>query len=271
MRCLRQQKLFCCLAIGISLLFHVSVKAQRVVNPDDPYESFNRSVFNFNDGLDRAVLKPTANLYQKIVPKPLVKGIHNFFNNLGNITTVCDDILQGNFYQATSDTWRLGINSTLGIGGFFDVATPMGLEKNYEDFGLTLAQWGYTKSNFLVVPFFGPSTVRDVISWPVDYYAFSVYPYIYPKTTRYGIYAVSVVDSRVQLLQYQNLLAEVAVDKYAFMRSAYLQRRAYQIARNKELGNPYLEKNMDGGTEGGAVARAENTIAKVNTNVVIKP
>ena len=209
----------------------------------DPYESFNRIMYHFNDFLDNAILKPVATFYNKVMPKPLNKGIKNFFSNIDNVPTVVNDVLQGNLYQGVSDSWRLVINSTIGIVGFFDVAVNMGLEPNTEDFGLTLAQWGYTSSNYLVLPFFGPSTPRDTVGLPVDYYFFSVYPHIRPPSARYGIYGLGVVARRADLLSFENVMEQASIDKYAFLRDAYLQRRAYLIQRNKELGNPYLEKN----------------------------
>lgn len=215
---------------------------QPVSNPD-PYEKFNRVMFVFNDNLDKLFLKPIATLYNKIVPKPLVKGISNIFSNIDTIPTVINDGLQGNFYQATSDAWRLGINSTIGILGFFDPATSMGLEHNSEDFGLTLAQWGYKNSNYLVLPFFGPSTPRDGVGLPVDYYLFSIYPYINPVSQRYELYSLGIVSRRADLLHFQGVMEQASLDKYVFLRDAYMQRRNYLIQRNKELGDPYLEKN----------------------------
>lgn len=199
------------------------------VQTADPLEGFNRAMFTFNDKLDTFVLKPVATLYNKIMPKPLNQGIHNFFNNLGEVPTIANDILQFNFYQMANDLWRLGINTTVGIGGLFDIASRMQLDYYANDFGLTLAKWGWRKSTYLVLPFFGPNTLRDGIEIPVDYYAFSVYPYIEPTSTRYAIYGLGVVDRRAQLLQFQSVLEEAAIDKYIFIRNAYMQRRAYQI------------------------------------------
>jgi phospholipid-binding lipoprotein MlaA len=157
-------------------------------NPADPYEKFNRVMYNFNQGFDILVLKPLSTLYVKIVPKPLAKGFGNFFNNIDNVPTVINDVLQGNIYQATSDSWRLVINTSVGVLGFFDVASTIGLEPNSQDLGLTLARWGYKNSNYLVIPFLGPSTVRDAFAWPVNYEFFTIYPYIYPVRTRYALY-----------------------------------------------------------------------------------
>lgn len=215
------------------------------VNPDDPYEPFNRVMFGFNDRLDRFIIKPVATLYSKIVPKPVTKGISNFFSNLDNVPTVANDVLQGNFYQASSDAWRLTVNTTVGIGGFFDVASHMGLEPNYEDLGLTLAQWGFKKSNYLVIPFLGSSTVRDAMAWPVNYEFLTVYPYITPVRARYQVYALSLVSKRSDYLHYNEVLRQAALDKYAFTRNAYMQRRAYLIERNKQLNDPYLDKNIE--------------------------
>lgn len=220
------------------------VNAERKFNPKDPYEPFNRVMFNFNEQLDRFILKPLATLYTKIIPKPVAKGISNMFTNLDTVPTVANDIFQTNFYQATSDAWRLVINSTVGLLGFFDVAANIGLEPNdTEDFGLTFAQWGWKNSNYLVLPFFGPSTPRDTLGLPVNYFYLTVYPYIYPINIRYRIYALGIVSRRADLLHFQNVLQQAAVDKYVFIRDAYMQRRAYLIQRNTELGDPYLEKN----------------------------
>ncbi len=243
----RFRKTILALVTAVSLSFTAATLADstRVVNPKDPYEDFNRVMYRFNDFLDRAILKPMATFYSKVVPKPLVKGVANFYQNINTIPTVFNDVLQFNFYQATSDAWRLGLNSTVGILGFFDVATELGLEPNTEDFGLTLAQWGYKNSNYLVLPFFGPSTPRDAVGLPVDYYLFSIYPHIYPTRQRYELYGLGIISRRADLLSFQNVMQQAALDKYVFIRDAYMQRRAYLIQRNTELGDPYLEKNSE--------------------------
>lgn len=209
----------------------------------DPLEPINRVTYKFNDTVDHLVLKPLATLYNKIMPKPLVTGFNNFYSNLDMVPTVLNDLLQFNFYQATSDAWRLGINSTVGIGGFFDVATRIGLEPNSEDFGLTLARWGYTDSIYLVVPFIGPCTVRDTAGFFVNYYYLSVYPYVQPPKYQWGLYLWGALVRRADLLQYEDFMQEAAIDKYVFMRDAYFQHRNYLIERNKQLGDPYLNKN----------------------------
>lgn len=211
-------------------------------NPEDPYEPFNRVMFTFNDWVDKLVLKPVATVYNAVFPKPVTKCFSNFYSNIDNVPTIINDVLQFNFYQATSDTWRLLINSTVGILGLFDVATHIGLEPNSEDFGLTLARWGYEKSNYLVLPFLGPQTVRDAISWPINYQYMTIYPAINPISARYQLYTAGIVVRRAELLRYQDVFQQATLDKYVFMRNAYMQRRAYLIERNKQLGDPYLNK-----------------------------
>jgi len=215
--------------------------------PVDPYEPFNRVMFRFNDTVDKVLLKPLATLYLAIVPKPAVTGIRNFFSNVDTLPTIPNDILQGNFYQGIRDTWRLLINTTVGLLGFFDPATHIGLGPNKEDFGLTLAQWGYHHSGYLVIPFLGPTTTRDLIGFPIDYYFFSIYPHINPTRTRYELYGLGVLSRRAELLSYENVMEQAAIDRYVFMRDAWMQRRAWLINRNKELGNPYIDKSDDAG------------------------
>lgn len=228
----------------ITLLFVRNVFAENAFSSNkDPYETFNRPMFAINDWLDRWILKPIAVLYTKITPKPLAKGISNAYNNIDTVPTILNDILQANFYQAINDSWRLGINTTIGIAGLFDVAAAIGLEpNNKQDFGLTLAQWGWVNSNYLVLPILGPGTVRDQLSIYPNYYL-TIYPYIEPDIVEYGVLAGSFIVRRAEILRYQNVFEQAALDKYTFVRDAYLQRRAYLIERNKQLGNPYLEKN----------------------------
>ncbi|MFN3235400.1 MAG: VacJ family lipoprotein [Gammaproteobacteria bacterium] len=239
------------LIIGVGILcMTANVFAQNLDEPTfdqtrDPLEKVNRVIFTFNDKMDEFVLRPVAKLYNKIVPHPLNRGIRNIFDNLSDLRTTGNDLLQANFYQATSDAWRLLINTTAGLGGTFDFASDIGLEPNYEDFGLTLARWGYTNSTYIVLPFFGPSTIRDTIGMPIDYYAFTIYPYLKNVALRNSIYGVNVVSQRAYALEYEQLLQQVAVDKYVFIRNAYLQKRASQIERNTELSDPYADPDEE--------------------------
>lgn len=216
----------------------------------DPSENFNRAMFQFNETVDTYIAKPVAEVYNKIIPKPLNMGIHNFFNNIDELPTIANDLLQINIYQMTNDLWRFGVNTTVGIGGLFDIATRIKLPYYSNDFGLTMAAYGYEDSSYLVLPFWGPRTWRDAMGLPVDYFAFSIYPYIYPERTRYALYAVSVLDARAQLLKYQDILEEAAIDKYVFMRDAYLQRRAAQIKENQHLGYDERQDQSFGDSSG---------------------
>lgn len=223
----------------------------------DPLERINRVVFGFNDLLDTFILRPVATVYNAIMPKPLNCGVHNFFTNLSELPTIANDALQLNFYQMSNDMWRFGINTTVGIGGIFDIAQRIDLQPYSNDFGLTLAKWGWCDSTYIVLPFWGPNTFRDAIGLPVDYYAFSVYPRIRNIRTRYALYGLSVIDWRAQQLKLQCLLDEAAFDKYVFIRNAYLQRRDFQIEENCHLScadkKPCAE--TDGAQEGITVSQ----------------
>ncbi len=203
---------------------------------NDPSENFNRAVFAFNEKVDMYFMKPVGTFYNQVIPKPLNMGIHNFFRNIDTIPTIVNDLLQLNIYQMANDLWRFGVNTTVGIVGLFDIATRINLPYYQNDFGLTMAAYGYEDSTYLVLPFWGSRTWRDALGMPVDYFAFSVYPYIYPERDRYALYGMSAVDARAQALKYQDLLEEAAIDKYVFMRDAYMQRRAHQIYENQHLG-----------------------------------
>ncbi len=208
-----------------------------VVNPQDPYEKFNRVMYRFNEMIDKLILKPIASVYNAVLPNPVIRCFTNFYSNIDNVPTLANDLLQFNLYQAASDAWRLAINSTVGIVGLFDVASAIGLPPNTEDFGLTLARWGYKNSNYLVLPFFGPNTIRDAIGIPINYKYLTVYPYISPVSMRYWLYGGGVVVRRADLLRFQEVLDQASVDKYVFMRDAYMQHRAYLIQHNEESAN----------------------------------
>ncbi|HLB41437.1 MAG TPA: VacJ family lipoprotein [Gammaproteobacteria bacterium] len=202
----------------------------------DPFIGFNKVMLDFNERIDITILKPIATLYNKIIPKPLNQGINNFFNNIHNLPNIVNDLLQLHFTQAANDSWRLLINTTLGIGGLFDVAERINLPLYTNDFGLTLARWGYTDSTYIVWPFWGTSTIRDGIGGVVDYFLFSIYPHVNPASVRYELYGLGVVDRRAQLLQLQPMLDEAILDQYIFMRHVYMQGRASQIENNVQLG-----------------------------------
>ncbi|MDX5373227.1 MAG: VacJ family lipoprotein [Pseudomonadaceae bacterium] len=192
---------------------------------EDPWESFNRPVFRFNDTLDTYALKPVAKGYQAVTPQFLEDGVHNVFNNLGDVGNLANNLLQGKLHDAGVDTGRLLFNTTFGLLGFFDVASHMGLQRNDEDFGQTLGAWGVDSGPYLVIPFLGPSTLRDAPAKIPDSYL-TPYPYIDHVPTRNVTRAVNVVDTRASLLSAEKM---VTGDKYIFIRNAYLQNREFKV------------------------------------------
>ena len=230
------------LFVFLCLLGCASTKEKQSTN-NDPLEKINRVTFKFNDKLDTHIFRPCAKVYNKILPRPLNAGLDHMYDNVSNASAIINDLLQFNFYQATSDTWRLCINTTVGIVGVFDVADPAGLGKNTEDFGLTLASWGYTDSTNFIVPFLGPKTIRDTISLPADFYI-SPYSRLNSVAARNTLLVTRALDKRAQLLRFQKLYDQMALDPYIFTRNAFIQHRNYRIERNKQLDNPYDSKEI---------------------------
>jgi phospholipid-binding lipoprotein MlaA len=196
-------------------------------DPRDPWERFNRASFKVNDALDRAILRPTARAYVKVTPRVVRTGVSNFFDNLETVSTLLNDALQGKIAAAGHDSARFLLNSTLGLGGLFDPATAAGIDKNDEDFGQTLGKWGVRSGPYLMVPLFGPSTMRDLPARAVDTFTDPSH-YLEDDSTRYLITGVEVVDLRAGLLELDAQLNE-SFDRYAFVRNAWLQRREYKV------------------------------------------
>ncbi|OIR01701.1 putative phospholipid-binding lipoprotein MlaA precursor [mine drainage metagenome] len=193
-------------------------------NPRDPIEGFNRAVFAFNDGVDRAVVKPVAKGYVAVLPLPLRSGISNFFGNIDDVFIAVNDALQGKVPDAINDAGRVMVNTTLGILGFMDVATELGVEKRTQDFGLTLGHWGVGDGAYLVLPFFGPRTVRDTFGLVLDVKADPV-SNLPDVPVRNTLEATRAVNERAQLLPSDKIIDEAALDRYAYIRDAYLQHR----------------------------------------------
>jgi len=214
-------------------------------NPKDPLEPFNREVFRINEDFDKGVLRPVAQLYADYTPTPFQRAVENFFSNVSDVYSAVNNLLQGKPTRAVEDTMRVTINSVLGIGGLIDIATPAGLPKYKEDFGQTLGVWGAPPGPYLVLPLFGPSSVRDTAGMLVDR-QMDPSAYFDPVSLRNSLIGVRIVSSRAQLLGVTNLLEEAALDKYAFMRDAYLQRREYQVYD----GNPPSRKEDESEPEG---------------------
>lgn len=213
-------------------------------NPKDPYEPINRKIHNFNTAFDATVLKPPARLYKAALPPQLREGINNAYNNVNMLPTVANDVLQWEWNDAIKDTWRFLINSTFGIAGIFDVAaSSFSLPPHSNDMGVTFAKWGDTNSPYIVLPFLGPSTIRDAFGITIDYSIFTPYPYISNDKILYGILGLRYIDLRSQMLETDHFIAE-AIDPYSFIRDAYLQRRQYLITGTQEedLGSLYVDE-----------------------------
>jgi phospholipid-binding lipoprotein MlaA len=194
----------------------------------DPWEGFNRKSFAFNEKLDDVVLKPVATGYVKVVPAFAREGVNNFFENLEDVGTTLNNFLQGKPREGASDLGRFLVNSVFGVFGLWDIATPLGLEKHYEDFGQTLGVWGVESGPYLVVPLLGPSTARDAPAKAVDpswYYSSA----IDNDTLYWSLWGLDKVRTRANLFQAEGVLKEAALDKYSFIRDAWLQRRRSMV------------------------------------------
>jgi phospholipid-binding lipoprotein MlaA len=199
--------------------------------PQDPWESWNRGVYKVNVKVDHAIARPVARAYVRVVPAPARTGVSNVLANLRTTTVLINDALQGKLGAAANDLARLVVNTTIGIGGLLDPATSMGLDKNDEDFGQTLGHWGVPPGPFLELPVFGPSDARDGPAKAVDYFTTPTH-YIKNNWVSYGLSGVALVDTRAALLPLDETLSKV-FDPYAFVRDAYLQRRAYLVSDGK--------------------------------------
>ncbi len=202
-------------------------------NPKDPIEGFNRAMFAFNEGVDTVVIKPVAKGYDAVVPAPVRTGVTNFFGNIADLFIGINNLLQGKPDQAFSDFGRVVINTTIGILGLFDVASEAGLEKHEEDFGQTFGRWGVGDGAYVVLPFFGPRTVRDTVGLVLDVKTDPV-ANVSDVATRNSLLALRLIDNRADLLPADKVIEEAALDKYSYVRDGYLQRRRSLI----HDGNP---------------------------------
>ena len=193
-------------------------------NPADPWESFNRGVFKFNDGIDRNVLKPVATVYRDVTPSPVRTGVSNFFSNISDGWSLVNNVLQLKPKESAETLLRLGFNTIFGFAGVVDIATSLRLEKHTEDFGQTLGFWGVRSGPYLVLPLLGPSTVRDAAGLVVDVQSDGV-SQTKNIPARNSLSALRIVDTRENLLEATGMLDQAALDKYSFTRDIYLQRR----------------------------------------------
>ena len=202
------------------------------VSTTDQLEPFNRGMFGFNRFMDTILFRPIAKVYDFVLPNFVQKGVNNFFSNIGEIPRVANDVLQGNGTKAISDTFRFAINSTVGVGGVFDVASKAHLPKTHTDFGITLAKWGVKHSPYIVLPFLGPLTMVDTIAlWP-EYEYLSIWPHIDPKRVRYELLGLDYIRIRDGMLPSDKLIDQ-AFDPYSLVKNAYLQHRNYLLEQSR--------------------------------------
>jgi len=193
-------------------------------NQKDPIEGFNRAMFAFNDGLDKGIIKPVAQGYEAVLPQPVRTGVANFFANIGDLFIAVNNLLQGKVPEAINDVGRVLVNSTLGVLGVMDVASDLGMEKHEEDFGQTLGRWGVGDGAYVVLPLFGPRTLRDTVGLVVDWKADMVAD-VDHIPTRNALLVTRVVSNRALMLPSDKIVEEAALDRYSFVRDGYLQRR----------------------------------------------
>ena len=213
-----------CLALTLSLIQGCATGT----DPRDPFEPFNRGVYNFNEGVDRAILQPVARGYRAVLPQFIRSSVSNFFSNINDIVVALNNLLQGKFVAAYTDIGRVAINSTIGLLGLFDVASDAGIEKHDEDFGQTLGRWGFADGPFIMLPLLGPSTGRDTVGRVGDYFSDPL-TYVDPTHNRYQLFGTRIVNRRAELLDASTVLQTAALDPYEFVRDAYLQRRRHLI------------------------------------------
>ncbi len=191
----------------------------------DTLESYNRAMFAFNDAVDKAVFKPVAKAYRRVLPEVVTTSIGNFFSNLNDVVVLLNDVLQFKFHLAAMDSSRIVFNTTFGVVGLFDVASRMELPKHNEDFGQTLGYWGFGEGYYFVLPFLGPSTVRDAIGLTGNFFTNPITWATDSEAVAWSLWGLDLINRRSDLLRIERVLADDQIDPYSFQRSAYLQMR----------------------------------------------
>jgi phospholipid-binding lipoprotein MlaA len=260
-------KAFRVLLVGIAIVLSSSCATTEVIdqknpqqdmaikNKADPYENFNRSMFNFNDKVDNYVAEPISNVYKKVTPQFVQTGVFNFFNNLKNINVVINDVFQAKFTQSAQDTGRFAMNSTLGLGGLFDVAKHVGLEQNEEDFEQTLAVWGIPQGSYLVLPFLGPSTARGI---PGSIFDTAANPTSYVGLP---VQLVSLLNTRANAEGSLKFIDEAALDPYVFTRESFLQWRNNLASDGKsQTSTDFDDELLENDKDSSAVPEGKSAI-----------
>ncbi len=219
------------------LLFSFPLYAKEI---NDPFEDLNRDIFVFNEKLDEKILKPTALVYRKVTPQFARTGVTNFFNNLEEIDTTINQVLQGEIKYAFNDAGRFVINTTIGLFGLIDVASKMGLERHQEDFGQTLGVWGISSGPYIMLPFLGPSNPRDLLSRPISSFLSGTFA-MEDNDVKFTLVGIDALETRERLLDAETLIIG---DKYMFVKDAYVQSREYEINNGSTEDDAFLE-DMD--------------------------
>ena len=219
------------------LLFSFPLFAKEI---NDPFEDLNRDIFVFNEKLDEKILKPTALVYRKVTPQFARTGVTNFFNNLEEIDTTINQVLQGEIKYAFNDAGRFVINTTIGLFGLIDIASKMGLEKHQEDFGQTLGVWGISSGPYIMLPFLGPSNPRDLLSRPISSFLSGTFA-MEDNDVKFTLVGIDALETRERLLDAETLIIG---DKYMFVKDAYVQSREYEINNGSTEDDVFLD-DMD--------------------------
>lgn len=216
----------CLLTTLIAILLAGCAPTSELLRDDpDPFERYNRAMFAVNETVDKALFKPVAQAYQKVLPDPVITSVGNFFSNLNDVVVLVNDVLQFEFHQAAQTSSRLVFNTTFGILGLFDVASRMELPKNRADFGQTLGRWGFSEGYFIVLPLLGPSTVRDAFGLTGNFFVNPVTWATDSEGVMWSLWGLDLINRRAGLLQIERAFADAQIDPYSFQRSAYLQQR----------------------------------------------
>ncbi len=210
---------------AIALLVGCASTSELSDDDADPLESYNRAMFAFNDAVDKAVFKPVAKVYRRVLPEPVTTSIGNFFSNLNDVVVLVNDLLQFKLHQAAMDSSRIVFNTTFGVAGLFDVASRMELPKHNEDFGQTLGVWGVGEGYYLVLPLLGPSTARDAVGLVGNFFTNPITWATDSDAVAWGLWGLDLVNRRSGLLRLERALADDQIEPYSFQRSAYLQLR----------------------------------------------
>lgn len=222
-------------AVALASTVGCATVAGQPPNPVDPLEPLNRSVYRFNDTVDRAVLRPVATAYRNALPLMVRSGVNNFFGNLGEVWNLANNVMQLKLQNSAETFMRLNVNTIFGLGGLLDIASEAGIERHREDFGQTLGRWGVPSGPYVVLPLLGSSTVRDAAALPVDRYGDALTA-VHDIPARNSLYGLRLVDERARFLRASQMLDDAALDKYSFTRDAYLQRRRNAVSDGKASG-----------------------------------